>query len=106
VSPLGLLLPRASIQGLFGLLDNRGECRGLGGGEIREYLAVQVYLGESEAVDELRVREAMLAGTSVDPLYPERPEVPLALLAPGVGVDPALPDLLLGPLVRALLRPR
>src|SRR5919112_5684034 len=56
VSPLSLLLPRASIQGVFGLLDDRGECGRLGGGEIREYLAVKVYLGESEAVDELRVR--------------------------------------------------
>src|SRR5919112_373014 len=46
----------------------------------------------------------MLAGPGVDPLYPERPEVPFALLAPGVGVNPAFPYLLFGSLVRALLR--
>src|SRR5919199_2960114 len=56
-------------------------------------------------MDELGVRKPVLAGAGVDPLDPERPEVPLALLAPDVGVDPTLPNLLLGPLVRALLRP-
>src|SRR5919199_6453882 len=56
-------------------------------------------------MDELGVRKPVLAGAGVDPLDPERPEVPLALLAPDVGVDPTLPDLLLGPLVRALLHP-
>jgi hypothetical protein len=47
----------------------------------------------------------MLPDASVDPLDPERPKIALALLASGVSVDSALPDLLLSPLVRALLRP-
>jgi hypothetical protein len=47
----------------------------------------------------------VLAGAGVDALDPQRPEVPLALLASLVGVDAALPDLLLGPLVRAVLGP-
>jgi hypothetical protein len=47
----------------------------------------------------------VLAGAGVDALDPERPEVALALLAALVGVDAALPDLLFGPLVRAVLGP-
>src|ERR671932_1069361 len=47
----------------------------------------------------------MLPDASVDPLDPERPKVSLALLTPYVGVNATLPDLFLGSLVRALLRP-
>jgi hypothetical protein len=46
----------------------------------------------------------MLSCSSVNTLYPQRPEVTLALLAPFIGVDPALPNLLLGALVRAVFR--
>src|SRR4028119_1836184 len=56
-------------------------------------------------MDELRVGHPVLAGAGVDALDPERPEVALALLAALVGVDAALPDLLFGPLVRAVLGP-
>src|ERR687884_995205 len=47
----------------------------------------------------------MLPDASVDPLDPERPKVSLALLTPYVGVNATLPDLFLGSLVRAFLRP-
>src|ERR687883_1108147 len=47
----------------------------------------------------------MLPDASVDPLDPELPKVSLALLTPDVGVNATLPDLLLGSLVRTLLRP-
>src|SRR4028118_388623 len=56
-------------------------------------------------MDELRVGHAVLAGAGLDALDPQRPEVALALLATLVGVDAALPDLLFGPLVRAVLGP-
>src|ERR671933_1020289 len=47
----------------------------------------------------------MLPDARVDPLDPERSKVSLALLTPDVGVNATLPDLFLGSLVRALLRP-
>src|ERR671910_514080 len=76
---------------------------GLGGGQVGQHLAVQVYLGEPEAVDEPGVRQAMLAYAGVDALDPERPEVSLALLASLVSIDAALPYLLFGPLVGGVL---
>jgi hypothetical protein len=99
-------LDGVAVEGVLGLRHDHREGVGLGGGKVREDLAVQVYLGEPEAVDELRVGQPVLASAGVDALDPQRPEIALALLAVRVGVDAALPDLLLGPLVRALLGPR
>src|SRR5829696_1274667 len=96
---------RFSVQGVLRLGHDGAEDLGLRDGEVGQDLTVEVYLGEPETVDEPRVGKVMLTGAGVDALDPERPEVPLALLASLVGVDAALPDLLLGPLVRAVLGP-
>src|SRR5215210_6234099 len=92
-----------AVQGVPGLRDHRGKSLRVGDCQFREDLAVEVYLGEPQPVDEPGVGEAVLADAGVYALDPERPEVTLALLAPLVGVDAALPDLLLGFLVRAAL---
>src|SRR5215210_1421876 len=92
-----------AVQGVPGLRDHRGKSLRVGDCQVREDLAVEVYLGEPQPVDEPGVGEAVLADAGVYALDPERPEVTLALLAPLVGVDAALPDLLLGFLVRAAL---
>src|SRR3712207_2009308 len=91
------------VQGVSGLRHDRGEGFGFGGGEVCKDLAVEIYLGEPQAVDEPRVGEAVLARGGAYALDPERPEVPLALFAPLIGVDTALPHLFLGFLVRAAL---
>src|SRR5215210_5249666 len=98
-------LDRLPLEGVLRLGHDGAEDLGLRDGEVGQDLAVEIYLGEPEAVDEPGVGEAVLAGAGVDALDPERPEVPLALLASLVGIDAALPDLLLGPLVRAVLGP-
>src|SRR5215212_9019186 len=96
---------RFPVEGILRLGHDGGEDLGLRGREIGQDLAVEVYLGEPQTVDQPRVGETVFAGAGVDALDPERPEVPLALLSSLVGVDAALPDLLLGPLVRAVLGP-
>src|ERR687897_1360371 len=103
--PLDLDAPLdgVAVQGVLRLRHDSGEGLGLGGGQVGQHLAVQVYLGEPEAVDEPGVRQAMLAYAGVDALDPERPEVSLALLASLVSIDAALPYLLFGPLVGGVL---
>src|SRR5215210_105901 len=96
---------RFSIEGVLRLDHDGAEDLRLSDSEVGQDLAVQVYLCEPQPVDEPGVRHSVLAGAGVDALDPERPEVPLALLSSLVGVDAALPDLLLGPLVRAVLGP-
>src|SRR5215203_6137346 len=85
-------LDRLSVEGVLRLGHDGAEDLRLRGGEVGQDLAVKVYLGELEPVDEPGVGEAVLAGTGVDTLDPERPEIPLALLAALVSVDAALPD--------------
>src|SRR5215212_10098530 len=85
-----------AIKGVLGLGDDGGEDLRFGNRQVGQDLAVKVDLGQLQAVDEPGVGEAVLAGAGVDALDPERPEIPLALLASLVGVDAALPDLLLG----------
>src|SRR5215216_636938 len=92
-----------AVQGVLDLRDHRSKSLRIGDCQIREDLAVEVYLGEPQPVHEPGVGETVLASPGVYALDPERPEVTLALLAPFVGVDAALPDLFLGLLVRAAL---
>lgn len=49
-------------------------------GEIGENLAVNLDPGERETVDEARIGQALIMGahSSIDPLDPERTEIPLA----------------------------
>src|SRR5215212_167551 len=96
---------RLPVEGVLRLSHDGAEDLGLCDCEVGQDLAVEVYLGEPQPVDQPRVGEAVFAGTGVDALYPEPPEVPLTLLSSLVCVDAALPDLLLGPLVRAVLGP-
>src|SRR5918994_2811177 len=99
--PLDLDAPLygVAVQGVLHLGHDSSEGLGLGGSQVGQHLAVQVYLSEPEAVDEPGVRQAVLAYSGVDALDPERPEVSLALLASFVSIDTALPYLLFGPLI-------
>src|SRR5215216_919915 len=92
-----------AVQGVLDLRGHRSKSLRIGDCQIREDLAVEVYLGQPQPVHEPGVGETVLASPGVYALDPERPEVTLALLAPFVGVDAALPDLFLGLLVRAAL---
>ncbi len=100
---LDTTLDGLTVKSVLGLDHDCGEDLRLRYRKVGQDLAVQVDLGQLQPVDEPRVREAVLPDPGVDALDPERPEIPFALLASLVGVDPALPDLLFGPLVGGML---
>src|SRR5581483_6450582 len=77
------------------LLGDRAERGGIVHREIREDLAVELDAGLAAAVDELVVRQPMLARARVDARDPELTEGPLAHLPVAIGVDERPLDLLL-----------
>src|SRR5260221_7604641 len=82
------------LEGCLGLIDQGlKRCR-LAHGQIGHHLAVDFDSGLEDAVHELRVGQAMLAGRSVDALDPEPTERALLVAAIAIGVLKALLDLL------------
>src|SRR4051794_1528528 len=88
---------------LPGALGKTSEGLGVADGDVGKHLAVELDLGELQAVHELAVRQPLLAGGCVDALDPEAAELALAVLAVTVGVGARLEQLLLGPLVARVL---
>src|SRR5882757_6904922 len=83
-------------QRLLRDLDERREGVRVVHGQLGEDLAVDLDVGGLQTLDEAVVRDAVGAGSGVDPLDPELTEVALALLAVVVVVDQGVGDLLLG----------
>src|SRR5262249_47663073 len=87
--------PRSGFaEGRLGLLHQRVEGRRLPRRQIREHLAVDGDAGPLDAVDQLRVGQAVLAGAGVDALDPQRAEVALAVATVAIGVLERLLDAL------------
>src|SRR5262249_29335741 len=80
----------------LGAGDQLGERLRIGGGEIRQVLAVDLDARLVEAVHQLAVGERVLAGSGVDARDPQAAELALALLAVAVRVDPGALDGLAG----------
>src|SRR5439155_25995600 len=95
----------ARVEGCFGALGDRAERGRVADGKVREHLAVELDTGLAATVDELVVRQAVLAGSRVDPGDPEPPERPLLDLPVAVGVDERTLDLLLRVGVMVVLAP-
>src|ERR1700733_772061 len=92
----------AGRQRLAGAVGKASEGVGVADGDVREDLAVQLDARELEAVDELGVREVVLARRRVDPGDPQPPEVALAVAPVAVAVLVGLEQGLLGyPVVAA-----
>src|SRR5690606_4940629 len=79
-------------QRRLGLLDDRAESGAVVHRQLGHDLPVQLDPGELGAMDELRIGQALGAHRGVDPLDPQRAEVPLLNLAVAVGVLPGLLD--------------
>src|SRR3954452_14713105 len=88
---------------LPGGLSKTSEGLGVAHGDVGQHLAVELDLGQAQAVHQLAVAHALLAGGGVDPLDPQAAELALAVLAVAVGVGAGLEQLLLGPLVARVL---
>src|SRR5436305_14437853 len=88
---------------LPGALGKTSERLGVANGDVGEHLAVELDLGQPQAVHELAVAHALLAGGRVDALDPEPAELALAVLAVAVRVRARLEQLLLGALVARVL---
>src|ERR1700733_196067 len=82
------------LQRPLRLLDQRLEDGGFGGGEFSQLLAVELDAGALEAVHETPVGHAVLAGSCVDALDPERAEFALPRLAVAVSVAQGFFDFL------------
>src|SRR5271156_2379199 len=72
-------------DGGLGLGDEGGESSSVVHGNVGEHLAVELDTGGLEAVDELRVADAVDLGGGVDAHDPEGTVLPLLLLAAAVG---------------------
>src|ERR1700733_12431104 len=72
-------------QGFLGVSDERSEGCGVVHREIGQDLAVQLHSRGLEAVNELRVADAVHLGGGVDAHDPQRAVLPLLLLAAAVG---------------------
>src|SRR5215210_3982053 len=96
---------RLSGRGLPGFLGKTSERLGVADGDVREHLAVELDAGLLEAVHELAVAHALLAGGGVDAHDPELAKVPLLVAAVAVGVSVRLEEGLLGPLVARVRLP-
>src|SRR3954453_14212043 len=77
-------------------LDERDEGRHVVDGQVGQDLAVDLDAGETEALDEPVVGQAVRPRAGVDPLDPELAELALLLAAVVVAVDQRVGDLLLG----------
>ena len=109
---MALLKPQATrpprrrsgrFEGRARLDGERGEVRGVGHGDLGQHLAVELDVGQLEAVHELVVRQAVLTGARVDADDPQLAELALAHAAVAVGVLAAALDLLFRPLVGRVL---
>src|SRR4051812_10099734 len=90
---------RSGCRRLTGGFGKASERLGIAHGDVGQDLAVQVDLGQLEAVDELAVRKAVEAGRRVDARDPQAAEVALAVAAVAVRVGVGLGQGLLGALV-------
>src|SRR3954470_20453983 len=88
---------------LPGASRKTSEGLGVAHGDVGQHLAVELDLRQAQAVHQLAVAHALLAGGGVDPLDPQAAELALAVLAVAVGVGAGLEQLLLGPLVARVL---
>src|SRR3954453_9199888 len=94
---------RLGSRRLPGGLSKSAERLSVADGDVGQHLAVELDLGQAQAVHELAVAHALLAGGGVDALDPQAAEVALAVLAVAVGVRAGLEQLLLRPLVARVL---
>src|SRR3954470_4146030 len=88
---------------LPGASRKTSEGLGVANGDVGQHLAVELDLGEAQAVHQLAVAHALLAGGRVDALDPQAAELALAVLAVAVGIRARLEQLLLRPLVARVL---
>src|SRR3954463_5523258 len=88
---------------LPGGVRKTSEGLGVADGDVGQHLAVELDLGQAQAVHELAVAHSLLARGGVDALDPQAAEVALAVLAVAVGVGARLEQLLLRPLVARVL---
>ena len=93
----------AAASAALGLLDEGGEGRRVGHRHVGEDLAVELDLGELQAVHEGVVGEAVLAGAGVDAHDPQLAELALAHAAVAIGVLEAALDLFFGAAVARVL---
>src|SRR5271170_3339965 len=84
------LLAEGRLRGL----DQALERRRLGDREVGDDLAIQLDAGQLQAVDELGIAQAMLAGAGIDALDPEGAEAALLVAPVAIGILQPLLDLL------------
>src|SRR6476620_6383182 len=87
------------LSRLAGGLGKSGEGLGIAHGDVGQDLAVELDAGQLQAVHELAVAEAVLAGRRVDARDPEAAEVALAVAPIAVRVGVRLHQRFLGALV-------
>src|SRR3954462_8081489 len=88
-----------SGRGLPGCLGKTSERLGVADGDVREHLAVELDAGDLQAVHELAVRHALLAGGRGDADDPQAAEVALLVAPVAIRVGVGLEQRLLGALV-------
>ena len=71
---------------LFGQADKLLESCDILDRHIGQHLAIQQYVGFFKGIDEATVREPVRPRGRADASDPQLPEVPLPILAPGVGI--------------------
>lgn len=76
--------------GCFCLGNHGSKCLGVADGEISEHLAVEQDICLAQAKDQLAVGKTILAGTSINPGYPQTAQVALAIFPVSRGVPHAL----------------
>src|SRR5579885_810838 len=80
------------VERRFRRRDDLGKCARLAHREVRQNLAVELHPGELEPVHELRIGQAVLARSGIDPLDPQAAKVALAVAAVAIGVAQRLLD--------------
>src|SRR5439155_16799045 len=88
-----------------GCPDQAGEGPRVAHGQVGQYLPVEVQARGSQPVDEGGVTHTLGAGRRADPRDPQPAELPLAVAAVPVGVDPGMHDLFFGHAIPAGSRP-
>src|SRR6202453_760954 len=83
-------------QRAFRLLDDRGECRGLGDGEVGQNLAVDFDPRRGKAGNKAAIGQPVLAHRCIDALNPQSTKLALTVLAVAIGVLHRLVDRGLG----------
>src|SRR3990167_5771805 len=87
---------RSGGKGVLLLLDDRGKGTAFVHRQVGHDLAVEFDPGELGAVNELRIGQPLGADRGVDPLDPQRAEIPLFDLPVAVGILTGLLDRLAG----------